>query len=309
LKWAFVQKLCSKKRIKKGYKKGKLVCAIIRGDLEVNEAKIKSALYIKELTMADDVLILEHGMTPGSASPVGTDSSTYRLLVDESLRGRKNLVAGANKKDVHLTGFDLERDLDGATYSWVDIASVTDGANCPECSEPLKLERGVEIGNIFQLGNKYSKSMKMTYLDKSGKAKVPTMGCYGIGVGRLLACLIEEHHDKFGPIWPQSVAPFELQINALDPDRGDGEVRKQADQLYVDLKAKGVDVIYDDRGEKAGFQFGDADLLGIPHRVVISPKTLQDGQVEYRTRAVKDSVRLKLESLSEEVAKLVLAGR
>jgi prolyl-tRNA synthetase len=290
-------------------KKGKLVCAIIRGDLEVNEAKIKSALYIKELTMADDALILEHGMTPGSASPFGTDSSTYRLLVDESLRGRKNLVTGANKKDIHLTGFDIERDLDHATYTWVDVASVTDGAACPECNETLKLERGVEIGNIFQLGNKYCKSMKMTYLDNNGKAKIPTMGSYGIGVGRLMACLIEEHHDKFGPIWPQSVAPFELQINALDPDRGEGEVRKLADQLYADLKAKGIDVVYDDRGEKAGFQFGDADLLGVPHRVVISPKTLQDGEVEYRTRAVKDSVRLNIERLSDEIAKLVLAGR
>ena len=290
-------------------KKGQLVCAIIRGDLEINEAKIKSALYIKELTMADDALIISHGMTPGFASPMGTDTSTYRLLVDESLRGRKNLVTGANKRDAHLTGFDLERDLADSKYTWVDVASVTDGAACPECSQPLKLERGVEIGNIFQLGNKYSKSMKMTYLDNNGKAQVPTMGCYGIGVGRLLACLIEEHHDKFGPIWPQSVAPFELQINALDPDRDGGEVRELADQLYADLQAKGIDVVYDDRGEKAGFQFGDADLLGVPHRVVISPKTLADQEVEYRTRAIKDSVRLKVDSLCDEVLKLVLAGR
>jgi prolyl-tRNA synthetase len=275
----------------------------------VNDAKIKSALYIKELILADDALIQEHGMTPGFASPMGTDTSTYRLLIDESLRGRKNLVAGANKKDTHLTGFDVERDLGDAKFSWVDIASVTDGAACPECPEHLKLERGVEIGNIFQLGHKYSKSMKMTYLDKNGKAKVPTMGCYGIGVGRLLACLIEEHHDKFGPVWPQSVAPFECQINALDPDRGDGEVRKVADQLYDDLQAKGIDVVYDDRGEKAGFQFGDADLLGIPHRVVISPKTLKDQEAEYRTRAVKDGSRISIEGLSDEVAKLVLSGR
>jgi prolyl-tRNA synthetase len=167
----------------------------------------------------------------------------------------------------------------------------------------------VEIGNIFQLGKKYSESMKMTYLDKNGKAQVPTMGCYGIGVGRLLACLIEEHHDKFGPIWPQSVAPFELQINALDPDRGDGQVRKVADELYAELVGKGIDVIYDDRGEKAGFQFGDADLLGIPHRVVISPKTLKDQQVEYRTRAVKDSERIDLEGLAEVIVGKVRAGR
>jgi prolyl-tRNA synthetase len=288
---------------------GGLVCAIIRGDLEVNEAKIKAVIANKELVMADDELIAKHGMLAGFASPFGTDTKSYRLLVDESLKGRKNLVTGANKKDLHITGFEVERDLADAQLEWVDVASVEDGAACSECGSELKLQRGVEIGNIFQLGKKYSESMKMTYLDKNGKAQVPTMGCYGIGVGRLLACLIEEHHDKFGPIWPQSVAPFELQINALDPDRGDGQVRKVADELYAELVGKGIDVIYDDRGEKAGFQFGDADLLGIPHRVVISPKTLKDQQVEYRTRAVKDSERIDLEGLAEVIVGKVRAGR
>lgn len=289
--------------------KKKLVLAIIRGDLEVNEAKIKAQLGTKELVMADDESILAHNMVPGYASPLNTDKSTYRLLVDESLRGRSGLVTGANENNHHYTGFDVARDLDEADFTWVDIASVTDGAACPQCQGELKLERGVEIGNIFQLGKKYSESMKMTYLDKNGKAQVPTMGCYGIGVGRLLACLIEEHHDKFGPVWPQSVAPFELQINALDPDRGEGEVRRVADALYAELQKLGVDVVYDDRGEKAGFQFGDADLLGVPHRVVISPKTLKDNEVEYRTRAVKDSTRLSVEGLAQAINEKVIAGR
>jgi prolyl-tRNA synthetase len=291
--------------------KNNLVCAILRGDLEVNEAKIKTLLGTKELIMANDEQIRAKGMEPGYSSPLNTDTSKYRLVVDDSLRGRANLIAGANKKDWHVKGFEVARDLEakGLVFEWVDIASVTDGAACPECQASMALQRGVEIGNIFQLGRKYSQSMGMTYLDKNGKAQVPIMGCYGIGVGRLMACLMEEHHDDYGPIWPQSVAPFELQINALDLDRGEGEVRKVSEQLYSECLAKGIDVVFDDRGEKAGFQFSDADLLGVPHRVVISPKTLKDGEVEYRTRAVKDSVRLNVDNLLDTLYLKVSAGR
>ena len=287
----------------------KLVCAILRGDLDVNEAKIKGILGSKELTMANDVQIRAAGMEPGYASPLNTDTSKYRLVVDESLRGRRQLITGANKCDTHLGGFDLERDLQGLVFEWVDIASVTDGAPCPKCHQALVLQRGVEIGNIFQLGRKYSQSMHMSYLDKNGKAQVPIMGCYGIGVGRLMACLMEEHHDDYGPIWPQAVAPFELQINALDLDRGEGEIRAFTEKIYAECCAKGIEVVFDDRGEKAGFQFSDADLLGVPHRVVISPKTLKDGEVEYRTRAIKDSVRLKTEGLVEILLSKIQAGR
>jgi prolyl-tRNA synthetase len=283
-----------------------LVLALIRGDLEVNEAKIKAILGSKDLVMADEKSIVAAGMVPGYASPYNTEANSYRLIVDESLRGRENLVVGANKVGFHLTGFSIERDLKAFDIEWVDIASVPDGSPCPECGKSMESLRGVEIGNIFQLGQKYSQAMGMTYLDKNGKAQVPIMGCYGIGVGRLMACLMEEHHDKFGPIWPQAVAPFELHINALDLDRGEGEVRKVAEQLYRDLQQSGIDVVFDDRGEKAGFQFGDADLIGAPHRVIISPKTLKDGEVEYRTRAIKDSQRLSLEGLAQRVAELVV---
>ncbi len=276
-----------------------LVLAVVRGDLEVNEAKLKTHLKMKEVVMADDEIIKKHGMVPGFASCVGTDSQSYTLLIDKSLEGRSDLVVGANEIDFHLTGFDAARDLDGLDFEWVDVTSVPDGSKCCHCAGELKLERGVEIGNIFQLGTKYSEAMKMTYLDKNGKAQTPIMGCYGIGIGRLMACVIEEYHDNWGPIWPEAIAPFKLQINVLDPKK-EG-VKDAAEELYHALLAKGVDVLLDDRGEKAGFQFSDADLIGCPHRVVISPKTLKDQEVEYRTRAVKDSVRLPIEGLVDNL--------
>lgn len=276
---------------------GELVMVLARGDLEINEAKLKTQLGMKEVVMADEEKIAQHGMVPGYASCLNTDTTKYKLLVDESLKGRCNLVVGANEVNFHIKGFDSERDLASMTYSWVDVTSVPDGSSCIECGGALKLERGVEIGNIFQLGRKYSESMNMTYLDQQGKAQVPIMGCYGIGIGRLMACVVEEYHDDYGPIWPESIAPYQLQINVLDPKK-DG-VKDAADQLYNELLQAGVEVLLDDRGEKAGFQFSDADLIGCPHRVVISPKTLKDAEVEYRTRADKNSVRLPLQGLKE----------
>lgn len=280
---------------------GELVCALIRGDLDVNEAKIKAILGCRELVMASEESILQAGFVPGYASVLGAKSGAFRLLVDESLRGRKGMIAGANEVGKHLKGFSLERDLDGFEPEWSDFASVTDGAACVDCGGSLSLKRGVEIGNIFQLGTKYSESMKMTYLDQQGKAQTPIMGCYGIGVGRLMACVMEEQSDKFGPIWPKNIAPFQVQINALDMKRGDGEVGRVAEGLYQELLDLGVEVVFDDRNEKAGFQFNDADLLGVPFRVVVSPKTLKEGEVEVRTRAVKDSSRLPLEGLAAEI--------
>jgi prolyl-tRNA synthetase len=173
--------------------------------------------------------------------------------------------------------------------------------------EPLRELRGIEVGNIFQLGTKYSESMNCTYLDVNGKSKPMIMGCYGIGVGRAMASVIEYSNDAYGPVWPMSIAPWQAQICAIDPNRGDGEVGKEAEKLYNALRAQGVDVLYDDRGEKPGFMFSDADLLGIPLRVVISPKTLADGEVEFRFRNCRDSVRVKLDEIAakivDEVAK------
>lgn len=282
-------------------KEGELIFLLTRGDLEINEAKVKKAIGEPELIMAEEELIQKHGMIPGYASPLNTDSKNYRLLIDFSLKHRKNLVTGANKKDFHFTGFDLKRDLEGFEFKWADLTSVPDGSACPKCEASLASKRGVEIGNIFQLGKKYTESMKMTYLDQSGKAKTPIMGCYGIGVGRLMACIIEEHHDKFGPIWPEAVAPFQVHINVLDLKKEDG--LKKAEQVYHSLVQRGIEVVLDDRGEKAGFQFSDADLLGVPHRLVFSPKNLKENKVEYRTRAVKDATMLDLDEVVEFVLK------
>ncbi|MBF0197186.1 MAG: proline--tRNA ligase [Planctomycetes bacterium] len=266
---------------------GGLVTLLMRGDLEVCEAKVKAVLSLKDLQMADDELIKKYGMVPGYASATGTDPSKYTLILDDSLKGRKNLVAGANEDGFHKTGFDPARDLNEDDYQWADLTNVPDGSTCVECGSTLKLQRGVEIGNIFQLGKKYSESMNMTYLDQNGKAQIPTMGCYGIGIGRMMACIMEEHNDKFGPIWPESVAPYQVHINILDPKKenalGIGL------ELYEKCLKAGVEVLVDDRGEKTGFQFSDADLIGLPHRVIISPKNLKQGKVEYRTRASRDS--------------------
>jgi len=278
-----------------------LITMLIRGDLEINEVKVKGILQQSELLMADDELIQSEGMVPGFASPRVDGGLKSELYIDNSLKGRENLVAGANKKDFHLKGFSIARDLENTDFKWVDISSVKEGDACPKCREPLNMKRGVEIGNIFKLGDKYSKSMKMTYLDKNGKAQTPIMGCYGIGVGRLLACVVEEHHDKFGPIWPEAIAPYAVQINVLDLKKEDGLVK--AENVYNALREKGVEVILDDRGEKAGYQFSDADLLGIPHRLVFSPKNLKENKVEYRTRASRDSVLIDLDEVVEEVLK------
>lgn len=281
---------------------GKLVVILTRGDLDVNEAKLKVTLGMSELVMADDELITRHGMVPGFASPLNTDAGQYRLLVDLSLKNRKGLITGANKADAHMKGFDSTRDLEKLEHQWVDLSSVPDKSTCPHCKKgELDLKRGVEIGNIFQLGDKYTKSMKMDYLDKNGKAQTPIMGCYGIGVGRLMACVLEESHDKFGPIWPERIAPFQVHINVLDPKK-EGVLDK-AMSIYTELVQKGVDVLIDDRGEKAGFQFSDADLLGCPHRLIISPKNLAKQKVEYRTRAIKDSTLIDTDQIVSEVLK------
>ena len=185
------------------------------------------------------------------------------------------------------------------------MACVREGDPCPVTGEPLQFKHGIEIGNIFQLGLKYSKSMKVNYLDKDGKSKPMYMGCYGIGVGRTMASVIEDNHDDYGPIWPMSIAPYQVHIVALQPNGT--ESGEKAEALYNDLLAKGVEVLYDDRGEKAGFMFSDADLLGIPFRVIVSPKTLANGMVEFRTRASRDSEMIPVEQAADVLTQRVRA--
>ncbi len=264
------------------------VVAFVRGDYEVNETKLRN-LVGEDIHPAD--ITEDAPLVAGYIGPFGiSDKVTY--YVDASLKGISSLVAGANKEGYHYVGLNLERDLENISY--VDVTKVKEGGICPYCGKPaLTIKRGIEVGNIFQLGTKYTKSMNMQYVDKDGELHYPIMGCYGIGVGRLAASVCEAKHDDFGPIWPISIAPWEVHICCIRPD--DEEAKRVADELYDELKKMHVDVIYDDReGVRAGQIFADADLLGVPIRVVVSPRNLQEGNLEISTRdkSVKEMVAL-----------------
>jgi prolyl-tRNA synthetase len=248
--------------------------------LEVNEAKLKKHLQMPELIFASDSQILSAGAVPGYASSIGIDTNKVRVVVDHSVAESSNLVVGANEEHYHYKNFNFARDAHGGEVT--DIATVRDGDPCPLTGEPLQMLKGIEVGNIFQLGTKYTKSMNCTYLDENGKSHPMIMGCYGIGVGRTMASVIEQSHDKYGPIWPAAIAPFQVHLCALNPKK-DG-VMEAAEKLYRELQDLKIEVLYDDRGEKAGFMFNDADLIGVPLRLIISPKTLAENQVEFKTR-------------------------
>ena len=280
---------------------GNLIFALIRGDFEVNESKLKSVLGISELNFANDEQIRAAGAVPGYASPVGLDQTKMRLVIDPSAANTSNLVVGANEADYHYINFNYGRDLEGGIIA--DIACVREGDPCPVTGEPLVFKHGIEIGNIFQLGTKYSEPMNCCFLDKDGKNQVMIMGCYGIGVGRTMASVIEDSHDDYGPIWPISIAPWHVQVCALLPNK-DG-VGEASEKLVKELEAKGIEVLFDDRGEKAGFMFSDADLIGIPYRAVVSPKSLAEGKVEFRMRGSRDMEMLPVETAAEEIASRV----
>ncbi len=184
-----------------------------------------------------------------------------------------------------------------------DIATVRAGDPCPITGEPLEEKRGIEVGNIFQLGTKYSKPMNCSYLDQNGKSQTMIMGCYGIGVGRTMASVIEQSHDDWGPIWPISIAPYHVHLCALNIKKDD--VRKVSDEIYNELKSQGIEVLYDDRGEKAGFMFKDADLIGIPYRVIISPKTIENNEVEFKCRGEQDAAKVAISAIIEKIKDIV----
>ncbi|MBR7118697.1 MAG: proline--tRNA ligase [Lentisphaeria bacterium] len=272
---------------------GELIFAMIRGDFEVNESKLANLAKVPELKFADDEAILAAGAVPGYASPIGIDGKKVKIILDRSVVESSNLVVGANAPDAHYKNFNVERDLAGVEYITGDIATVRAGDPCPISGEPLEMLRGIEVGNIFQLGTKYSESMNCNYLDRDGKSHPMVMGCYGIGVGRAMASVIEYSNDAYGPIWPMSIAPYQVQVCALDLNKPG--VAEAAEKLVSELEAAGIEVLYDDRGEKAGFVFSDADLIGIPLRIVISPKTLADAQVEFKRRGSRDAMRLAVD--------------
>lgn len=281
----------------------RLIFVLIRGDFEVNETKLQNLLKIKELAFANDRQILDAGAVPGYASPVGINPEKAVIVVDRSVEGTSNLVVGANEAGFHYINFNYGRDLKDAVVA--DIATVREGDPCPVTGEPLQMKRGIEVGNIFQLGTKYSAPMKCEYLDKEGKSHPMIMGCYGIGIGRTMAALVEDSHDDYGPIWPMSVAPYHVEICAITPDKEN--VMEVSEKLYQELQKLGVEVLFDDRGEKAGSMFSDADLLGIPLRAVISPKTIANGSMEFKIRGSRDSELVPLDKAAEFLAAKVKA--
>ncbi len=276
----------------------KPVIVFIRGDLQVNTSKLEK-ITKAAVTPFEDYENAKN-LCFGFMGPYGLDAQGATVIFDASLKDEKNLVVGGNKVDVHITGISMSREFPDAEY--VDVAEVFEGQECPCCHGKLQFKRGVEVGNIFQLGTRYTESMGMTYVDKDGKAKTPIMGCYGIGVGRLLACIIEARHDDYGPILPMSVAPWQVHICVLKSKKQDMNVVGM--DLYNKLNKK-FEVIVDDRDVAAGAQFADADLLGIPVRVVVGEKNLANGQVELVTRDKSVKKLVAIEDIEKEVAELV----
>lgn len=276
---------------KSGDEKTKLIVAIIRGDLEVEESKLSNAAKANSIRPAQDEEILECGMVPGYASPIGAKGNCM-VIVDDSVAYSANLVAGANEVGYHYKNTNFKRDYDGEVF---DIASAREGFICPECSSPLISSKGVEVGNIFQLGTRYSEKMNCYYQDESGRQIPVVMGSYGIGVGRLLACLAEEYGDDKGLKLPITVSPYEVHLVSLLKET------ELADKIYDELKRAGVEVLYDDRKESAGVKFADADLIGIPIRITLGNKSVKEKKTEVKLRANDEVISYELDHIVESV--------
>ncbi len=274
------------------------VVVFLRGDYEVNETKLTNLLGEK---VHPAVITEDSGLVAGFCGPYGQHADCT-IIYDKSLDGIENLCAGANEVDYHYTGLNIRRDVGEVEY--VDVAKIKTGGICPCCGKKtIHISRGIEVGNIFQLGTKYSKSMGMTYTDENGEVKTPIMGCYGIGVGRLAASVCEAKRDDYGPIWPISIAPWQVHICCMRVDKE--ECRSIGDRLYKEMLDAGIEVIYDDRKASVGAMLADADLLGVPVRVVIGPKNAVNGEVEIVTRDKRYSEKVSVDSALDETKKMI----
>jgi prolyl-tRNA synthetase len=277
----------------------KFIFTVIRGDMEVNETKVAQLIKAKELRPATDEEIQEIGGVPGYASPLGIKVAL--IIVDDSIPAAANLVAGANKSGYHMRNVNYLRDYQADFVA--DIAAAEEGHLCPECGQHLIARRGVEVGNIFQLGTRYTNAVGASYLDENGKENPVYMGSYGIGVGRLLACLAEEHRDEYGLIWPMSVAPYPIHLVLLQDKNGQCE--PIANELYTKLCAEGLEPLYDNRTDSAGVKFNTADLIGLPIRITVSERALQQGGVEVKCRHEKEKQIVPLEQLTDVIKGLM----
>lgn len=274
------------------------VIVFLRGDYEVNETKLTNYLGEK---VHPAVVTPESGIAAGFTGPYHL-TADCQVLYDVSLKGIEYLTCGANEENYHYKGLNIARDIGEVEYT--DLAKIKTGGICPCCGKKsIQVKRGIEVGNIFQLGTKYTQSMNMTYTDADGSIKYPVMGCYGIGVGRLAASVCEARHDDNGPIWPISIAPWQVHLCCMRVDQE--ACKAAADKLYEDLQKAGVEVIYDDRDIRAGAMFADADLLGVPVRVVIGPKNLKNNQFELSTRDKKISELADLDHAVEKIQEVI----
>jgi prolyl-tRNA synthetase len=268
----------------------RFVFAVVRGDMELNETKLVTAVGASELRPALPEEIRAIGAEPGYGSPLGVDGAL--VVADDAVVDSPNLVAGANEEGFHFMNVNHGRDFEADVVA--DLASAEDGSPCPDCGAAMRAERGVEVGNIFKLGTRYSEALGANFLDSDGERKPVVMGSYGIGVGRLLACIAEEHRDEDGLIWPVSVAPYHVHLVAA-------EAGEKAEALYEKLRTTGIEVLYDDRRESLGAKFKDADLIGIPQRLTLTPRSLQRGGVETKARADAESRIVPIDDVVEVV--------
>ncbi len=272
-------------------KREKFIFAIVRGDMDYNDTKLTNAVGADDLRPAREAEIRAAGAEPGYGSPIGVKDAT--VVVDEAIADSPNLVSGANEEGYHYLNVNLGRDFEANVVA--DIAVANAGSGCPECGTPVRAERGVEVGNIFKLGTKYTEALGAEFLDRDGTSKPVIMGCYGIGVGRLLNCVAEEHRDSDGLIWPASIAPYQVHLVATE------QTAEQASELYEKLSAAGVEVLYDDREESLGPKFKDADLIGLPLRLTLTPRSLENGGVEVKERASGETAVVAVEEVTKEV--------
>jgi prolyl-tRNA synthetase len=277
------------------------VVALVRGDYDLNEIKLKNHLGCNEIEMAGDEVVLKvTGAPTGYAGPVGLPANV-KIVADLSIEGMHNFVTGANAGDTHLKNVNLKRDFN--VTGFVDLRNVVIGDACPRCeSGKLEIWRGIEVGHVFKLGTKYSKALKATFLDADGKEQIIFMGCYGIGVGRTVAACIEQNHDDNGIIFPIPIAPFHCIVSSLSAK--DDSVKEASESIYQQLQAAGVEVLLDDRDERPGFKFKDADLIGIPLRIVVGAKHLADGRVELKERR---SGEVEILPIEDAIAKVTAA--
>ena len=283
---------------------GMLTLILLRGDHPFLEQKFSDATGASEVIPAEvDEIRAALGASPGSLGAVGV--AALPIYADEALRGRSGMTTGANVDDQHLEGVDMDRDV--TVDHWVDVRGILDGEACVTCGEPLRVVRCIEAGHIFKLGRKYAEAMKVTVLDGEGVNRVPTMGSYGIGVGRAMATVAETHHDEHGLLWPMSIAPYEVVLTVVKVDHD--ESMAVAERLYDELRAAGVDVLLDDRDGRPGVKFADAELVGIPLRVAIGPRGLDNGQLEFTVRSNGEKVDVPIDEVVARVVDSVVTGR